>query len=93
MRKLNRGSDNAISSAELQRIYYLSFWEVRQIVRDLRLAGNPIGAGPHGYYICETAEEYDALAKLLTAEYARQALARIDEHNAGLRQYTLASIE
>ena len=75
---LHRGSNNALTAAELARITDREPREVRREVARERRAGAPIMSGPAGFYLADTAAELRQCARALhrrAAETHRTAAA------------------
>ena len=53
------GIDNPILSTHLERIHELTGPEIRYIVSNARLRGEPIGSGEKGYFYARRSEELD----------------------------------
>ena len=68
--------ENPIKSREIQQMYGINDEKVRDIVRDARDTGHPIGSGDDGFYGCRTFNEWLPTRKNLENR-ALQILLRI----------------
>ena len=57
----HKGERSPIYSAEFERRFGIPGTKVRDIIRDLRRDGYPIGNCSKGYYYCQSRKELDAL--------------------------------
>ena len=51
------GKDNAISTPELARVMEITEREVRKLITEARIQGEPILAGSTGYFLADTNDE------------------------------------
>ena len=74
--KYYRGSNNPVSSKELEAVFHVKGSEIRRMVNSLRSKGEPICSDMDGYFYADNQHEINATIAQLTSRIQKIAKAR-----------------